>query len=252
MQNENIPIFTIGYEGVTAEEFVQKLSDENIDVLVDCRYRSGSRKKGMAKTALSESLKANGIDYVHDRRLGTPPEIMKTFRETKFYDWRAYCEFLTHNTTAVLEAVFRSRTERICLMCYESDASTCHRRFVARAISSLSGADIVHLVHDTPAQSAESEADRVIRCVPGNEGKQDPKHEALAAYAHKAWSGWMDYLFSKCEKHGDGSVTMPALSAERWRRQAQTEYCDLPEEEKKSDRDESDKMLAIISGSEQS
>lgn len=79
---------------------------------------------------------------------------------------------------------------------------------------------------------------------------RNPDHtrEDLASYAHAAWSGWMIYLFSKCQGNPDGSVTIPAQSVERWRRQAATAYADLPEAEKASDRDEADKMLAITQG----
>ena len=73
------------------------------------------------------------------------------------------------------------------------------------------------------------------------------KREELAAYAHDAWSGWMDYLFSKCvTNEGIVGIVMPLDCVDRWKRQAATPYADLPEEEKASDRDEADKMLAIV------
>lgn len=70
--------------------------------------------------------------------------------------------------------------------------------------------------------------------------------ETLADYAHDAWSGWMNYLFSKCETTPSGRVIIPAWAVERWRRQLITPYRDLPEDEKKSDRQEADRILAII------
>lgn len=71
--------------------------------------------------------------------------------------------------------------------------------------------------------------------------------EALAEYAHRAWSGWMDYLFAKSTATGgDGSVAIPAWAVERWERQAETAYADLLESEKESDRAEADQILAII------
>jgi hypothetical protein len=81
--------------------------------------------------------------------------------------------------------------------------------------------------------------------------------EVLAEYAHDAWSGWMKYLFSKgeyrwvespIESHGkvERVWIMPAWAVERWARQMNTPYADLPEEEKKSDREEADRMLAIV------
>jgi len=70
--------------------------------------------------------------------------------------------------------------------------------------------------------------------------------EKLAEYAHAAWSGWMQYMFSKSQLQPDGSMIVPSGLVQRWTRQANTLYADLPEAEKKSDRDEADKMLKIV------
>jgi hypothetical protein len=76
--------------------------------------------------------------------------------------------------------------------------------------------------------------------------------EQLADYAHAAWAGWMEYLFSKCapgtdgDEFADGSLVIPPWAVERWKRQAATAYTDLPEQEKESDRKEADRMLAIV------
>jgi hypothetical protein len=70
--------------------------------------------------------------------------------------------------------------------------------------------------------------------------------ERLAEYAHAAWSGWMSYMFSKSTWHADGSVTIPPDLVERWQRQVDTRYADLPPNERDSDRAEADRMLAIV------
>ncbi len=70
--------------------------------------------------------------------------------------------------------------------------------------------------------------------------------EKLAAYAHTAWSGWMRYLFSKGVYNPDGSWTMPAWAVERWTRQMNTPYSELPTSEQASDLAEADQMLGII------
>jgi len=70
--------------------------------------------------------------------------------------------------------------------------------------------------------------------------------EALANYAHKAWSGWMRYLFEKSAENDDGTVTIPRRAVERWQRQMNTAYADLPESEKKSDRDEARKIIEVL------
>ena len=67
----------------------------------------------------------------------------------------------------------------------------------------------------------------------------------LADYAHMTWSGWMQYMFSKSAKNSDGSITIPASLVERWTRQMNTPYAELPENEKESDRLEADRMIEI-------
>ena len=69
--------------------------------------------------------------------------------------------------------------------------------------------------------------------------------EKLADYAHAAWSGWMKYMFSKSTKDGSGLVMIPASLVERWTRQMNTPYTELPENEKESDRLEADRMIEI-------
>lgn len=67
--------------------------------------------------------------------------------------------------------------------------------------------------------------------------------EHLAAIAHELWSDWMKYLFSQSVHNADGTVTIPKCSVERWKRQMNTPYAALPENEKESDRIEAQKYL---------
>lgn len=67
--------------------------------------------------------------------------------------------------------------------------------------------------------------------------------EVLASYAHSAWAGWMKYQWSK------NGVEVPSGCepfARRWERQANTNYSDLPENEKASDRVEAKKILDCL------
>jgi hypothetical protein len=76
----------------------------------------------------------------------------------------------------------------------------------------------------------------------------DKIRELLAEYAHRAWSGWMAFLFDKSFVREDGSVVIPADLVARWKRQINTPYADLSAHEQDSDREEADKMLAILWG----
>ena len=71
--------------------------------------------------------------------------------------------------------------------------------------------------------------------------------ERLAKYSHEAWAGWMKYMFGKGVYNDDGTWTMPASCVERWSRQMNPEYEDLPDGEEKSDLAEADKIMETIS-----
>ena len=72
--------------------------------------------------------------------------------------------------------------------------------------------------------------------------------EGLAALAHDMWSGWMRYMFRKSYSSSSGptAATIPGALVERWKRQMNTPYSELSEEEKESDRKEADRMIQII------
>jgi len=75
------------------------------------------------------------------------------------------------------------------------------------------------------------------------------KRELVAHAMHEAWSGWMEYLFSKCEIDSvTGRITIPKRYVKRWKRQMNTYYRDLKSSEKESDRIEADKILKLIDG----
>jgi len=70
--------------------------------------------------------------------------------------------------------------------------------------------------------------------------------ESLADIEHKRWSGWMEYLFSKCTTNKDRTVTIPEWAVDRWVKQCETEYIYLSENEKESDRREVRNTLEAI------
>ncbi len=71
--------------------------------------------------------------------------------------------------------------------------------------------------------------------------------EQLASLEHDQWAGWMKWLFEHTgTDNPDGSFEIRASSVKRWKRQMNTIYADLSEKEKDSDREEADKVIAIM------
>ena len=60
--------------------------------------------------------------------------------------------------------------------------------------------------------------------------------EGVAATQHEIWAHWMKYLFTTGTQNENGSYTIPAENVARWKRQMNTDYYDLSEQEKESDR----------------
>ena len=68
------PLFTIGYEHSTTRAMFDELADAKVDVVIDVRAVSSSRRPGFSKRQLAAGLDERGIGYLHLRALGTPKE----------------------------------------------------------------------------------------------------------------------------------------------------------------------------------
>jgi len=68
-QTEQI-LFTIGYEGVSVEHYLNALIKNDIHMLCDVRNNPLSRKFGFSKSSLQKYLRNVGIEYVHLPELG--------------------------------------------------------------------------------------------------------------------------------------------------------------------------------------
>lgn len=144
-----IPIQTIGYEATTIDRVVKTLRDAGTELLIDVRAVAASRKPGFSKRQLAAALDRAGIAYVHLQGLGTPkpgrdavraghPERMIPIFTEHMRSDRAQAELAQARSLA--------QERRACLLCYERDHNTCHRRLVAELITEQTGQPIDHLV----------------------------------------------------------------------------------------------------------
>jgi uncharacterized protein (DUF488 family) len=139
---------TTGYEGLTLQNFLRRLKAESIQVLFDIRYRPQSRKPGFSKTKLSTACKRAGIEYVHDPKLGTPPDQMAEMRKAGTYSpklLRKYRAFLLKQVNSLQCAAKIVAGAKTCLLCYEADYRGCHRKIVAEELERLTKIKVHHL-----------------------------------------------------------------------------------------------------------
>lgn len=73
-----------------------------------------------------------------------------------------------------------------------------------------------------------------------------PLIDELAAIEHGRWAHWQRYVHDKGQRQTDGSIILPADLVDRWERQISTEYKDLTNEEKESDREQVRKYLPLL------
>jgi hypothetical protein len=79
----------------------------------------------------------------------------------------------------------------------------------------------------------------------------DSMLEKIAALQHEIWSHWMKYLFEVSIHNDDGSVTIPSDKVERWVRQINTNYEDLPVEEQAGDLEQAVKVVSELESKSQ-
>ncbi len=142
------PISTIGYEKAPQADVIGRLNAAGVELLIDVRAVAASRRAGFSKTLLSGSLREAGVDYLHLRDLGTPKAGRQAARAGRVNEMRAIFEdqlMTTAAQMALAHAIELSLERRVCLLCYETDPTCCHRLMVADRMAAQTGARIVHL-----------------------------------------------------------------------------------------------------------
>lgn len=141
-------LMTIGYEGASIEDFLATLKAADVSVVVDIRELPISRKRGFAKTRLSEALARHDINYVHLRALGDPKPGREAARSGDFARFqRIFTKHLDSEAaqSALLQLLEIAKTQSACLLCYEREPKHCHRSIVAEQVRRKLPASIKHL-----------------------------------------------------------------------------------------------------------
>lgn len=139
-------IFTIGYEGVTQPEFLATLAGAGVARVIDVRALPLSRRPGFSKTPLKNALAEVGIDYVHLKALGTPPEGREAARKGRHDELkRIYVGQLELPEAIVAGSQMRelAAEKPSALLCFERAPEGCHRSLLLKAIAS--DAEVVDL-----------------------------------------------------------------------------------------------------------
>ncbi len=145
--NDHVALFTVGYESMEIEKFVEKLLRNGVKALIDVREKPISRKRGFAKTALSGALESAGIKYIHIRELGSPGDARKGLHDNN--NWveftEKYMQHLAGQRDILVELSTKIKKGLFCLMCFERDFNQCHRSLLAKELQKLCNIEVIHL-----------------------------------------------------------------------------------------------------------
>lgn len=132
-------LFTIGYEGITLEQYLNKLIKHGVEVLCDVRKNSLSMKYGFSKSQLQHSCNGIGIKYVHLPELGIASNKRQELNTQSDYD-KLFLQYrqdvLTSTRTQQNEILELLKShKRVALTCFEANICQCHRKHLAEEIS---------------------------------------------------------------------------------------------------------------------
>ena len=134
-------LFTIGYEGISLEEYLVRLLKNDVKVLVDVRNNPLSMKYGFSKNQLKKYSDSLGIKYMHFPEVGIQSEQRQDLKSQTDYD-KLFAIYRNNNlckTTNTQVEILKLLKEhkRIALTCFESNICQCHRKHLAEAIENL-------------------------------------------------------------------------------------------------------------------
>jgi uncharacterized protein (DUF488 family) len=124
-------VFTLGYEGLTIDAFLNKLISNNVFAVVDVRNNPQSMKYGFSKKSFKQYIENAGMKYFHIPELGIPSSMRKGLgdsvsHESLFQTYEA--KLLPEHEeaqTRLLKLI--AEYSRIALVCFEADHQFCHR-----------------------------------------------------------------------------------------------------------------------------
>ncbi len=141
-------LYTIGYEGITLEAYLNKLIQNNVRLLCDVRKNSASRKFGFSGGTLSRILPKFDITYVHIPGLGIESVKrkgldLKADYEALFADYKKHLPPKRPLIKEVHDLL--KKCKRIALTCFEAEPEMCHRHCISDYLEKYEKARVVHL-----------------------------------------------------------------------------------------------------------
>jgi uncharacterized protein (DUF488 family) len=131
-------ICSIGYEGLSLENYLNRLIRHGVRMVCDVRKNPLSRKFGFSKATLTHALENLNIEYRHFSQLGIVSDKRCQLKTQADYD--ALFDDYEKTTLPAEQAAIKTiaklleEQERIALICFEKFPQQCHRTRVLNAV----------------------------------------------------------------------------------------------------------------------
>ena len=161
-----ITIWTIGHSNQSLENFIQLLTQNNIELLADVRRFPGSSKyPQFNKETLIIGLQAAGIKYIHFEALGGRRKPEKNSRNTAWRNeaFKGYADYMGKDEfkNAFTDLLKTGEEERTALMCSEVLWWRCHRSLIADLLKSM-GHKVLHILPGKLQEHPYTSAAKII------------------------------------------------------------------------------------------
>ena len=143
-----LAVYTMGYEGLMVDGFLNSLMRVGIQRLIDVRSNPVSRRYGYHKSTLSRLCSYLQIEYCHMPELGVASKERQNLKSPADYEalfdyYRE--ESLSRQTDAMQKLAQLLREKASVLVCMEADPEFCHRSQLAEAVAPIVGLPVIHL-----------------------------------------------------------------------------------------------------------
>jgi uncharacterized protein (DUF488 family) len=141
-------VFTIGYEGIHFEEYINKLIRNRVAVLCDVRRNPLSRKFGFSSKMMASVLPNLGIEYIHFPELGIESGKRQELNTMADYEalFAGYRVELPNRTEGLKRLqVIIEKHHRVALTCFEAEPHCCHRHCISDYLDERVGFKVEHL-----------------------------------------------------------------------------------------------------------
>lgn len=131
-------LFTLGYEGLSLEQYINLLLKHDVKILFDVRKNAMSMKYGFSKKTLQSACENVSITYEHYPDVGIASNKRKNLQTQEDYDtlFAEYRTTVLHQTVPVQIELCKKieKMKRAALLCFEKKPVMCHRSHLANSL----------------------------------------------------------------------------------------------------------------------